>query len=82
MMILIGQLATMLIIGLVAWCDINFIFWGLWHGLGLFLQNRWSDFAKNRFTDTNNPRLQSALQIGGVIVSPFTSLPWDGCSLH
>ncbi len=75
-MILIGQLATMLIIGLWHGVTINFILWGLWHGLGLFLQNRWSDFTKNRF-NTNNPRLKSALHTGGVLFTfHFVALGW------
>ncbi len=75
-MILIGQLATMLIIGLWHGVTLNFIFWGLWHGLGLFLQNRWSDFAKTRIT-TENPRLKSALHVGGVLLTfHFVALGW------
>src|SRR6266487_3445907 len=75
-MILIGQVSTMLLIGLWHGVTINFILWGLWHGLGLFLQNRWSDFTKNRF-NTNNPRLRSALQIGGVLFTfHFVALGW------
>ena len=75
-MILIGQLATMLLIGLWHGVTINFILWGAWHGLGLFLQNRWSDFAKTRF-HTNNPRLQTALQLGGVLLTfHFVALGW------
>ena len=76
MMILIGQLVTMLIIGLWHGVTLNFIFWGLWHGLGIFLQNRWSDFAKTRF-NTNDPRLQRALQMGGVLLTfHFVALGW------
>lgn len=76
MMILIGQLATMLIIGLWHGVTLNFIFWGLWHGLGLFLQNRWSDFAKTR-SNANNLRLQHALKIGGVVLTfHFVALGW------
>ena len=75
-MILIGQLATMLIIGLWHGVTVNFILWGAWHGLGLFLQNRWSDFAKTRF-NTNNPRLQTAMQVGGVLLTfHFVALGW------
>jgi len=75
-MILIGQLATMLLIGLWHGITLNFILWGAWHGLGLFLQNRWSDFAKTRF-NINNLRLQSALQLGGVLLTfHFVALGW------
>jgi len=75
-MILTGQLATMLIIGLWHGVTLNFILWGAWHGLGLFLQNRWSDFAKTRIT-TNNLRLQTAMQVGGVLLTfHFVALGW------
>jgi alginate O-acetyltransferase complex protein AlgI len=42
----IGQIGTMLLIGLWHGITVNFIIWGLWHGIGLFVQNRWSDWAK------------------------------------
>ena len=75
-MIFIGQFATMLMIGLWHGITINFILWGAWHGLGLFLQNRWSDFAKTRFT-TTNPRLQTAMQLGGILFTfHFVALGW------
>ena len=75
-MILIGQVATMLVIGLWHGITANFIYWGLWHGLGLFLQNRWSDFARTRFNNSN-PRLQSTLQAGGVLLTfHFVALGW------
>lgn len=76
MMILIGQVATMLIIGLWHGVTVNFILWGAWHGLGLFLQNRWSDFAKTRIT-TTHPRLQTAMQLGGILLTfHFVALGW------
>lgn len=42
----VGQIGTMLLIGLWHGITWSFILWGLWHGVGLFLQNRWSDWAK------------------------------------
>ncbi|MBK9924570.1 MAG: MBOAT family protein [Anaerolineales bacterium] len=75
-MILIGQLATMLLIGLWHGITWNFILWGAWHGLGLFAQNRWSDFAKTRINPTD-PRVQKALQVGGVLLTfHFVALGW------
>jgi len=75
-MILAGQLATMVLIGLWHGITWNFVLWGAWHGLGLFLQNRWSDFAKTRIT-TDTPRLQTALQAGGVVLTfHFVALGW------
>lgn len=77
-MILIGQLATMLLIGLWHGVTINFILWGAWHGLGLFIQNRWSNFVRVRFPGLQqNPRLHSALQFGGVLLTfHFVALSW------
>lgn len=75
-MILIGQLATMLLIGLWHGITWNFILWGTWHGLGLFIQNRWSDFAKTRIKPAN-PRIQQALQVSGVLLTfHFVALGW------
>ena len=75
-MILIGQLATMLLIGLWHGITWNFILWGAWHGLGLFFQNRWSTFAKTRI-NTTNPQIQSAMQLGGVLLTfHFVALGW------
>jgi alginate O-acetyltransferase complex protein AlgI len=75
-MILAGQLATMILIGLWHGVTWNFVLWGAWHGAGLFLQNRWSDFSKTRF-HTTDPRLQTALQVGGILLTfHFVALGW------
>ena len=46
LVILVTQLVTMTLIGLWHGITLNFILWGAWHGLGLFIQNRWSDITK------------------------------------
>lgn len=46
LVILCTQLMTMVLIGLWHGITLNFVLWGLWHGLGLFIQNRWSDWTK------------------------------------
>jgi D-alanyl-lipoteichoic acid acyltransferase DltB (MBOAT superfamily) len=75
-MILVGQLSTMLLIGLWHGITWNFILWGAWHGLGLFIQNRWSDFARTRINPTD-PRVQKALQLGGMLFTfHFVALGW------
>src|SRR5688572_28067020 len=76
--IFIGQLATMLLIGLWHGITLNFIFWGIWHGLGLFLQNRWSDFVRTRFPALGqNQGLQPALQVSGILLTfHFVALGW------
>ena len=46
LVILLTQVSTMLLIGLWHGITINFVLWGLWHGVGLFIQNRWSDWTR------------------------------------
>jgi D-alanyl-lipoteichoic acid acyltransferase DltB (MBOAT superfamily) len=77
-MILLGQLSTMLVIALWHGITLNFVLWGLWHGLGLFLHNRWSDFVRRRYPDLQqNKRLQPALQAGGALLTfHFVALGW------
>jgi len=71
------------LIGLWHGITLNFILWGLWHGLGLFLQNRWSDFVRRRFPDLGqNTRLQLVLQISGILLTfHFIALGWVFFSL-
>ncbi len=70
------QLATMVLIGLWHGVTFNFIAWGMWHGLGLFIHNRWSGVTRARFTALS-PRWNSALNIGGVLLTfNFVALGW------
>jgi alginate O-acetyltransferase complex protein AlgI len=74
--ILITQLATMVLIGLWHGITWNFVLWGAWHGLGLFLHNRWSDLTKARFA-TLATGLQKALNAGGTFLTfQYVALGW------
>jgi alginate O-acetyltransferase complex protein AlgI len=46
LIILLGQLATMTLIGLWHGVTWNFLIWGCWHGMGLFLHNRWGEWSR------------------------------------
>lgn len=59
MIILFGQLATMVLIGLWHGVSWNFVAWGAWHAIGLFIHNRWVAFQRR-----NNP-----VKRGGDVVS-------------
>lgn len=78
MMVLVSQLATMTLIGLWHGVTWNFVLWGIWHGFGLFLQNRWSGWIKPRLAEANpSPRVQRALSIGGTLLTfHFVALGW------
>ena len=78
MMVLVSQLATMTLIGLWHGVTWSFVVWGVWHGLGLFLQNRYSGWAKTRLTAASqNARAQRALNLGGTLLTfHFVALGW------
>ncbi len=44
----VGQVSTMLLIGLWHGLTLNFVAWGAWHAAGLFFHNRFADYAKGR----------------------------------
>ncbi|MGB8214776.1 MAG: MBOAT family O-acyltransferase [Anaerolineales bacterium] len=74
--VLITQLGTMLLIGLWHGVTWNFVAWGLWHGIGLFIHNRWSELTKARFAALA-PRWQKALNVGGVLLTfHFVAIGW------
>jgi alginate O-acetyltransferase complex protein AlgI len=76
--LLAGQVATMLVIGLWHGVTWNFFIWGLWHALGLFAQNRWSEAVKPWFAArTLTPGWESALRwIGVAITFNYVALGW------
>lgn len=74
LMVLVGQLTTMLLIGLWHGVTLNFVAWGVWHGLGLFIHNRWAAFAKTR---EGLAKYESVFRVGGVILTfHFVALGW------
>lgn len=75
---LVGQVATMVVIGLwhgVAW---QFVAWGLWHGLGLFVHKVYSDRTRGFYLRLRErPRLGAALGVLGTVVTfHFVLLGW------
>jgi len=76
--VLVTQLATMLLIGLWHGVTPGFALWGLWHGAGLFVNNRWTDWIKPRAAGlTASPLLAITLPLlstGFTFV--YVSLGW------
>lgn len=71
--ILIGQIVTMLLIGLWHGVTWNFVAWGLWHALGLFIHNRWVDINK-KLTLVPETRLTNFAGVVGTF--HFVTLGW------
>ncbi|MBI5354223.1 MAG: MBOAT family protein [Chloroflexi bacterium] len=77
-MIALTQIATMLLIGFWHGVTWNFALWGLWHGVGLFIHNRWSDMTRVRAAEwATTPFRKTALNVSGVFLTfNFVALGW------
>jgi alginate O-acetyltransferase complex protein AlgI len=78
LVILICQLVTMGLIGLWHGVTWNFLVWGAWHGIGLFIHNRWLDFFRGHFASFNPPAwLAKTLTVGGTLLTfNYVALGW------
>ncbi len=72
------QLATFVLIGLWHGMTWNFVLWGAWHGVGLFLQNRWSEWMRPRYEALESrPRLHAGVTALTTLVTfHFVALGW------
>lgn len=77
--LLVGQIGTMVLIGLwhgIAW---NFVIWGLWHGAGLFIDNRWRMWVKDkqpRLFNTETENKFWRINLGRVVSFHYVALGW------
>jgi D-alanyl-lipoteichoic acid acyltransferase DltB (MBOAT superfamily) len=74
----VGQVSTMLLIGLWHGLTLNFVAWGAWHAAGLFIHNRFADWAKTRPpAGLFSERWAKARQVGGILLTfHFVLLGW------
>ncbi len=78
LIVLIAQLATMITIGLWHGVTWNFLIWGVWHGLGLWIHKQWSDRTRRWYRGLNDqPRRKRAWTIlSWFITLQFVMLGW------
>lgn len=78
LVILLTQLGTMLLIGLWHGVTWNFVLWGAWHGMGLFVQNRYSEWMKPRLGFLEGrPWLRRTFTVLGVLLTfHYVALGW------
>jgi alginate O-acetyltransferase complex protein AlgI len=78
LVMLLTQLSTMVLIGLWHGVSWNFVAWGAWHGLGLFLQNRYSEFIRLKvLTRPLSPTGQKLMNsLGALLTFHFVTLGW------
>ncbi len=71
--IFLSQVSTMGLIGLWHGLTWNFAIWGIWHGLGLFINNRWTDWLRSHSPEwTKQAGPNQALRFG----SWFLTFHW------
>ncbi|MEZ0395606.1 MAG: MBOAT family O-acyltransferase [Anaerolineales bacterium] len=76
LIILAGQLSTMLLIGLWHGITWNFVLWGLWHAAGLFFHNRWSEWTRPRLAAVSGSK-RALLDLGGALLTfHYVTLGW------
>lgn len=78
LIIFMGQLSTLILIGLWHGISWNYAIWGAWHGLGLFIHNRWSDLIRLRGSSLESkPHLKRVVGISSTLLTfHYVSLGW------
>lgn len=78
MIIFFAQLSTMTLIGLWHGVTWNFLLWGAWHGLGLFIHNRWAEARKSiEARSTPNPSAKPVLRLVSTLVTfNYVAIGW------
>ncbi len=73
-----SQITTMVLIGMWHLNTLNFILWGLGHGIGLFIHNRWANVMKPRIRKLDTrPRLKAVVAVTGTLLTfHFVVLNW------
>ena len=73
------QLTTFILIGLWHGVTWNFVLWGAFHGVGLFIQNRWTELMRPRHAALAeaHPRLEKALTVlSTALTFVYATLGW------
>jgi alginate O-acetyltransferase complex protein AlgI len=76
--IFIGQFSTMAVIGLWHGLTWNFLIWGAWHGIGLFMHNRWVALVQPRLPDLSGRIvIQRIMRFAGWLLTfNYIALGW------
>lgn len=79
LIILIGQVVTMGLIGLWHGVTVNFLIWGLWNALGLFIHQLYADHVLKKIQPalSARPRLEKIYTVAATALTfQFVSMSW------
>jgi alginate O-acetyltransferase complex protein AlgI len=78
LIIAITQISTMTLIGLWHGISWNFVFWGLWHGFGLFIHNRWVFLMQKHHNINDSSEIATKLlsKLSVIFTFFFVTLGW------
>lgn len=73
-----SQISTMVLIGLWHGVTWNYAVWGAWHGVGLFIHNRWANATRAQARKLRErPRLQFAVEVASSLLTfHYVVLGW------
>lgn len=74
--VLSAHLATMMLIGAWHGITINFVIWGVWHGLALFAHKLWSDRTRSWYRALTPGRRRAWSVIGWALTFHWVVLGW------
>jgi D-alanyl-lipoteichoic acid acyltransferase DltB (MBOAT superfamily) len=66
LIILTGQISTMLLIALWHGITWNFVAWGAWHAVGLFVHSRWADYTRRRAANVEQADSSPSPAVAGI----------------
>jgi alginate O-acetyltransferase complex protein AlgI len=75
---LVGQMTTMIIIGLWHGVTWGFVVWGIWHGVGLFIHKVFSDRTRPYYIQLRDkPQLNRVIGVMGTILTfQYVTMGW------
>ncbi len=74
--VFITQMTTMGVIGLWHGVTLNFLIWGVWHGMGLFVHKQWTDRTRARYMRLSDRQKRAVMVVSWFVTFHFVVIGW------
>lgn len=74
--VFITQMTTMGVIGLWHGVTLNFLIWGAWHGLGLFIHKQWTDRTRARYMRLGDRQKRAVMVVSWFVTFHYVVIGW------